>query len=64
MDDYPPPPRGRYPDDRYGAPPPPRGYAEPDPYLNGHGREPYGRPPSPRREGGRGYERGGYGPYW
>lgn len=67
MDDYPPPPRGRYPDDRYGAPPPPRGYgAEPDPYVNGHGREPYGRPPSPRREG-RGYDRGGYGeprPYW
>ncbi|KAF2487528.1 hypothetical protein BDY17DRAFT_289150 [Neohortaea acidophila] len=61
MDDYPPPPRGRYPDDRYGAPPPARGYGEPEPYVNGHGREPYGRPPpplSPRREG-RGYD-GGY----
>jgi len=68
MDDYPPPPRGRYPpDDRYGAPPPPRGAAYPeDPYMNGHGREPYGRPPmSPRRDG-RGYDRGGYEPrpYW
>ncbi|KAK4570212.1 hypothetical protein LTR86_002292 [Recurvomyces mirabilis] len=65
-DDYPPPPRGggggRYPDDRYGAPPPPRGYGEPDPYVNGHSREPYGRPPSPRRDG-RGYDRGGYPPY-
>ncbi|KAK3684569.1 hypothetical protein LTR37_020132 [Vermiconidia calcicola] len=67
MEDYPPPPRGRYPDDRYGAPPPPRGY-EPEPYMNGHGREPYARPPlSPRRDGGRGgYDRGGYEPrpYW
>lgn len=67
MDDYAPPPRGRYPDDRYGGPPPPppRGYAD-DPYMNGHGREPYARPPlSPRREG-RGYDRGGYEqrPYW
>ena len=69
MDDYPPPPRGRYPDDRYGgAPPPPRGYGEPEPYMNGHGRDPYARPPlSPRRDGGRGYERGGgyeARPYW
>lgn len=72
VDDYPPPARGRYPDDRYGAPPPPRGgagaggYGEPEPYMNGHGREPYGRPPlSPRRDG-RGYDRGGYEPrpYW
>jgi transcription initiation factor TFIID subunit 15 len=33
--------------------------------VNGHGREPYGRPPSPRRDG-RGYDRGGYEPrpYW
>jgi transcription initiation factor TFIID subunit 15 len=60
MDDYPPPPRARYPDDRYGAPPPPRGYGgEPDPYMNGHGREPYARAPSPRG-GARGYDRGGY----
>jgi len=51
-----PPPRGRYPDDRYAVPPPPRGYPD-DPYMNGHGREPYGRPPSPRRDG-RTYERG------
>ncbi|KAI7485190.1 hypothetical protein KC357_g3026 [Hortaea werneckii] len=68
MDDFPPPPpRGRYPDDRYG-PPPPRGAYVDDPYMNGHGREPYGRPPlspPPRREG-RGYDRGGYEPrpYW
>ncbi|KAK5132692.1 hypothetical protein LTR08_008736 [Meristemomyces frigidus] len=69
MDDYPPPARARYPDDRYAAPPPPRGAYPDEPYMNGHGREPYGggRPPvSPRREG-RGYERGGYEggrPYW
>ncbi|GAB7323932.1 hypothetical protein MBLNU13_g07352t1 [Cladosporium sp. NU13] len=64
VDDYPPP--RRYVDDRYGAPPgpPPRGGGagyEPDPYVNGHGREPYGRPPSPRggdRRGGGGYDRG------
>ncbi|OQO10507.1 hypothetical protein B0A48_03804 [Cryoendolithus antarcticus] len=70
MDDYP-PPRGRYGDDRYAAGPPPPGpprggYPEPDPYTNGHGREPYGRPPSPRRYGGRD-DRGGYdrpGGYW
>ncbi|TKA71318.1 hypothetical protein B0A55_07131 [Friedmanniomyces simplex] len=64
-EDYPPPPRGRYPpDDRYAAPPPPRGYAEPEPYANGHVREqPYGRPPSPRRDG-RGYDRGYGAPYW
>lgn len=68
IDDYP-PPRGGYPDDRYGPPPPRRGAYEPEPYANGHGREPYvgGRPPSPRRDGGgRGYDRGGYAerPYW
>ncbi|KAK5169366.1 uncharacterized protein LTR77_005341 [Saxophila tyrrhenica] len=67
MDDYPPPPRSRYPDDRYGGPPPPRGYPEADPYMNGHGREPYGRPPSPPRRD-RGYERAPYEPapprYW
>lgn len=66
VDDYP-PPRGGYPDDRYGrAPPPPRGGYEADPYMNGHGREPYGgRPPSPRRDRGYG-ERAGYDarPYW
>jgi len=56
VDDYPPPRGGGYPDDRYGAPPPPRRGYEADPYMNGHGREPYGRPPSPRREG-RGYDR-------
>jgi len=51
-DDYPPP--ARYVDDRYGGPPPPRrAYPEPDPYANGHGREPYGRAPSPRRDGPR-----------
>ncbi|KAK0839320.1 hypothetical protein LTR91_017972 [Friedmanniomyces endolithicus] len=65
-EDYPPPPRGRYPpDDRYAAPPPPRGYAEPEPYPNGHVREQqYGRPPSPRRGDGRGYDRGYGAPYW
>ncbi|KAK4542187.1 hypothetical protein LTR36_007034 [Oleoguttula mirabilis] len=66
VDEYAPPPRGRYPDDRYGAPPPPRGAYPDEPYMNGHGREPYGRPPvSPRRDG-RAYERGGYEPrpYW
>lgn len=67
MDDYPPPPRGRYADDRYGAPPPPpRGYGEPEAYMNGHGREPYARPPlSPRRDG-RAYDREPYAgrPYW
>lgn len=67
MDDYAPPPRRGYPDDRYGGPPPPppRGYAD-DPYMNGHGREPYARPPlSPRRDG-RGYEGRAYDqrPYW
>ncbi|KAK1016757.1 hypothetical protein LTR54_002797 [Friedmanniomyces endolithicus] len=65
-EDYPPPPRGRYPpDDRYAAPPPQRGYAEPEPYPNGHVREQqYGRPPSPRRGDGRGYDRGYGAPYW
>ncbi|KAJ9621223.1 hypothetical protein H2203_007275 [Taxawa tesnikishii (nom. ined.)] len=72
MDDYPPPPRRPYPaDEGYGAPPPAaRGgrYAEPDPYMNGHGRDPYaGRPTSPPRGGrDRGYG-GGYDdrrPYW
>nr|POE84820.1 serine/arginine-rich splicing factor 6 [Quercus suber] len=68
VDDYPPPRGGRYPDERYGGPPPPppaRGYGDAEPYPNGHGREPYGRPPSPRRDG-RGYDRGGYEgrPYW
>ncbi|KAF2766458.1 hypothetical protein EJ03DRAFT_177979 [Teratosphaeria nubilosa] len=66
IDDYPPPRRGGGypPDDRGYAPPPQRAYPD-DPYLNGHGREPYGRPPSPRRDG-RAYERGGYDarPYW
>lgn len=70
MDDYPAPPRGRYQDDRYGAPPPPRGYGSgPEPHMNGgYEREPFPRAPmSPRREGGGGYERGGYEPrprYW
>jgi transcription initiation factor TFIID subunit 15 len=73
VDDYPPP--RRYVDDRYGAPPgpPPRGGPgagyEPEPYVNGHGREPAygGRPPSPRgdRRGGGGYDRGYDRPaYW
>ncbi|EGP89924.1 uncharacterized protein MYCGRDRAFT_99129 [Zymoseptoria tritici IPO323] len=72
VDDYP-PARGGYPaDDRYGGPPPPRrGGYDAEPYANGHGgREPYGgRPRSPPREGGRGYDRGydappPRGPYW
>ncbi|GAB7356435.1 hypothetical protein MBLNU459_g7207t2 [Dothideomycetes sp. NU459] len=67
-DDYP-PPRRPYPEDSYGAPPPRPRY-EPEPYTNGHGREPreaYGRPASPqppRRDRGYGdagsYERRAY----
>jgi len=67
-DDYPPPPRGGYraPVEDYRGPPPPRGYAEPDPYANGHGRDPYGRPPSPgpRRDYGGGDRGYGGGRYW
>lgn len=65
VDEYAPPARGGYPDERYGAPPPRRGGYEPDPYMNGHGREPYARPPrSPPRDG-RAYERGYEArPYW
>jgi len=67
MDDYGRPPP-RYPDDPYdarGPPPARRPYDEP--YMNGHGRPPYGGgPPSPRRprSPGRapydGYERNRY----
>ncbi|KAF2859925.1 hypothetical protein K470DRAFT_271195 [Piedraia hortae CBS 480.64] len=59
-DDYPPPARGRYSDDRYGAPAPYRGGPPDDRYGAGRGREPYGRFPSPRRDDrdGRGYDRG------
>ncbi|KAF1812942.1 hypothetical protein P152DRAFT_331355 [Eremomyces bilateralis CBS 781.70] len=47
VDDY--PPRGRFPDDAYDPRgPPPRRY-DADPYVNGHGRPSYDRPPSPGR---------------